>query len=1443
MDCCLNIISKVPIPMWWNPRDNVESVMSSNDFEIKHSLNNESEIKRLCATNKNVKKALTLQYSEMNQSLNKENDKKRLLAIKEKERKQKARREVTNEKKISGQEKDRLRKRMQNNLACKRAKLFMESEDEKKKRNENNLACKRAKLFMESEDEMKKRNENNLACKKAKLSIESEDEKKKRNEKNLACQKVQLSMESEDEKKKRKEKNLAYSSVEGKNYKENIRRYNNSFAFASMGAKLEIPKGYGPYVFRVHGQVYHNTYALHPDDNENRKYGQLYILDTNDAVLERLKNKCNEKCLSSIMEEIDKLLREINPYAKAFKMMREVEIVEESLAKSKNKPIRNIEMWIKRDRSLNQSKFNIPSCSEVAVVFVSEDGEPPMERDICIHPKDSKSVPISSLSENVDPMTYPVIGSFNPCLKLGKLTQQYVVDVWSKVEGERLKNIRLQQRKLQAELYCGLMDYIHNKAKDENVQPGKIIILPSTFIGGPRCYQQCFMDAMRLVQEFGKPDLFITMTCNPKWREITENLLDVETASDRPDLVARIFQQKVKELMKEIKDKEIFGPIIAFVYVIEFQKRGLPHVHIIIFLRTPIRDAETLDKMICAEIPDETKNPELFNIVKQFQVHGPCGKQNMSSPCMDPEKKVCTKQYPKPLCSETTYGHICVIPCGSTDGMKYLFKYMHKGHDSAIIGYKDDNQEMEYDEIEHYLNTRYVCPPEAMHRLCEFNMHEQSHKTYRLAVHLPNQQSICFKEGLEEEAVHKFKNTTLTAWLKLNEENPEARKYLYTEIPHKYVFVESSKTWKIRERITKPIICRMYFVSPKDIERYFFKILLLYVRGAKSFDDVRTYEGITYNTFTEAARARNLMVDDSEWDNCLTEAVSIKFPKELCRLFAYICVFELPMNALDLWNKYKEHMIFYNNVPEEVALQQALILINEVLNFHGFALNQFGLPNIVQKILEDYTFVDKEANALALKLLKKEAEILIESLNNEQRKIFDDVMAAVHNDNCKNRYFFLSAPGGCGKSYLENTIITALESEELVVVAVAWTGLAANLLRGGRTSHLMFKFPIPINENSTCNISGMSKHAELLRSAKIIIWDEITMAPKFALQAMESMLRDITQCNKPFGGKVILLSGDFRQTLPIVPHGSRTHIVEVCVKNNRLWDLFESRSLYVNVRLQNNDVEFSNWLLNVGDGKPQCMIERENSVLEIPQDLISNGNLNDEIYGSSINKHNESVHSACILSLTNSEVLDLNERILLKLEGQEIIYYSVDSHVDDDRKDINNIVPIEFLNSLTPDGLPPHKLSFKVGCIIMLLRNMNLVQGLCNGTRLVVKSLLRNVISAEIITGKSKGEIVFIPRIDLSPSPDTYPFKMIRRQFPVRLAYAMTINKSQGQSFDKVGIYLPISAFGHGQIYVGCSRVKSKEHLKILALHSAVYRSVEFPEKSFVKNIVYHEIL
>lgn len=150
------------------------------------------------------------------------------------------------------------------------------------------------------------------------------------------------------------------------------------------------------------------------------------------------------------------------------------------------------------------------------------------------------------------------------------------MDAFLKVEGQRLEWNKRNQKQLRVELYLGLMDYVNNQAEQRDLKAGRIVILPSSFPGGKRAMQQNYQDAMVLVAKFGKPDLFITFTCNPNWKEIKDNLGPTESTLDRPDLVATVFHLKLKEFMADMTNEQggVLGQVLAYISVIEFQKRG-----------------------------------------------------------------------------------------------------------------------------------------------------------------------------------------------------------------------------------------------------------------------------------------------------------------------------------------------------------------------------------------------------------------------------------------------------------------------------------------------------------------------------------------------------------------------------------------------------------------------------------------------------------------------------------------------------------------------------------------------------------------------------------------------------------------------------------------------------------------------------------------------------
>lgn len=246
-------------------------------------------------------------------------------------------------------------------------------------------------------------------------------------------------------------------------------------------------------------------------------------------------------------------------------------------------------------------------------------------------------------------------GCQSTLLRAGRLYQQYVVDQYIKIQTTRLDYYRRKQSDMRSELYQGIVDSVMS-GETRGSELGTRIILPASFIGGARDMRRRYLEAMALVQRFGKPDLFITITCNSEWAEILQELLPGQQAQDRPDLVARVFRAKLQDLKDQLFKKNIFGEVAAHVHVIEFQKRGLPHAHLLIILKSEykLNTPDQFDKFVCAEIPCKKEYPELHELVLKHMMHGPCGAKNRTNSCMIDGK--CKSHYPQDFCNKTIQG-------------------------------------------------------------------------------------------------------------------------------------------------------------------------------------------------------------------------------------------------------------------------------------------------------------------------------------------------------------------------------------------------------------------------------------------------------------------------------------------------------------------------------------------------------------------------------------------------------------------------------------------------------------------------------------------------------------------------------------------------------------------------------------------------------------------
>ena len=229
-----------------------------------------------------------------------------------------------------------------------------------------------------------------------------------------------------------------------------------------------------------------------------------------------------------------------------------------------------------------------------------------------------------------------------------------MVDEHLKIEESKLKWVRHNQKKLRADLYKEIREQV--AAGAHGVGIGKHVILPSSIAGSPRDLKQRYQDAMAIVRKRGKPDLFLTFTCNPRWKEITRELKFGQKAQDRPDLCARVFHLKLNELKKDLFERGVLGRMTAEVWVIEYQKRGLPHVHMLLYLRDQdkLRDPSDYDKVVCAEIPALDGSRERAMLREKVIKHHVHSHRDKCYAEDDPGHTTCINHYARPYQDETT---------------------------------------------------------------------------------------------------------------------------------------------------------------------------------------------------------------------------------------------------------------------------------------------------------------------------------------------------------------------------------------------------------------------------------------------------------------------------------------------------------------------------------------------------------------------------------------------------------------------------------------------------------------------------------------------------------------------------------------------------------------------------------------------------------------------
>ncbi|KAL3072096.1 hypothetical protein niasHT_036323 [Heterodera trifolii] len=929
-----------------------------------------------------------------------------------------------------------------------------------------------------------------------------------------------------------------------------------------------------------------------------------------------------------------------------------------------------------------------------------------------------------------------------------------------------------------------------------------------------------------------KARLFITFTNNREWPEFKENIYkNGQMFTDRFDMWMRVWSSKIAVFHHELYDKGFFGTILGSGESMEFQGRGGPHAHIV--AQTDL-DAvpEVIQEYIWAHIPplpdkdDDSPIAKMHREVRELmhmQLHrcsdSWCGPR-------DPNFGRCKKGFPAPFSKCTIlhpdrpalyyrpsptdggaqievngliYDNSQVVPYnpyillryrvhhnvlfayGNKANIKYALKYPFKGPGHCYVECKEESgSKIGIDEPAQYAKMNFRGATEAFAVVHSMPFAKLSHHVVHLSIHLPNQQPVVYRSfqlvsKAEEIQRGELPETPCSAYWK--------------QWQNEWQHVPSLKDMLLKKKPSKrPPIGRVIPVPPTDRERFALYALMRHFPGDP--DHLKLVNGQQYNTFTEAALQHGLLEDDQIWHKTLGEAALHRWPDQMRWLFVSILVFGQPSNALELWSKYKDQMYNPQGANSAAIRQarelQALADIDWRLHYFNLSCVHCGLPDPPNSkakntnlAVEEFFFGDDDLNMPPGQPNQRPQQYTPPPLNSDQQKVFDAVVRAIQSDpkdQTVPRRFFIFGDGGTGKTFLFGQIIRRLRKPPYThkVLATASTGCAAILLPYGKTAHSTFRLGREVSLDKLPSIPLESFFARRIREAQLIIIDEITMLHNTVIEVINRLCKEMTipqHKDLPFGGKTVIFSGDFKQSLPVVPHEGLTAQVTACFQTSPLFRQFTTMKLTINQRLGQGQQAYLQMCRQIGLGEtgehfwipPQFLVKSREELIDFVypnfQQLLGN---------------DKELLNRLILAPHIDTCDEINEIMMANVPGQVREYLSSDKPLDERPLDINEIESeVAALNRRSDSGMPPHRLRLKVGSVVVLLINKSDREGLINGTRIVLEELGDDRLVGRVINNNAVGgQVKFFIERTRNVYEDKTPggIKYERLQFPIKPA-------------------------------------------------------------------------